>query len=258
MSSVLSQRDRVGRFAYVRKDVFGTSFCHFSKNRIHERSRRTLSRRFDQFHTFEDRGACWNSGEKLQLIHAETQRGQNFAVQPLDLLRGCGRQSLVEQRLPAENSHHQLSGERVIAGRKLREGSGMEQFGGVGVFALDPQKNLESRGASGRNGHGSLLSQMVAGLGPVAINEFLRGHAALALELNLDEFERRVSPFVSIFILAATNEQARSLDGEYAGGQLNHTLHGLSLVHLQRFASKGRERPRPRLKTAQAIEQVFR
>src|ERR1035437_7937100 len=258
MSSVLSQRDRVGRFAYVRKDVFGASFCHFSKNRIHERSRRTLSRRFDQFHTFEDRGACWNSGKKLQLIPTETQRSPNFVIQPLDFLRGCGRQSLVEQRLPAENSHHQLRGEPVIAGRKLREGSGMEQFGGVGVFALDAQKNFESRGTSRRNGHGSLLSQMIARFGPVAVDKFLRGHGPLAFELDLDEFERCVSPFVSIFILAATNEQAWSLDGEYAGGQLNHTLHGLSLVHLQRFASKGRERPRPRLKTAQAIEQVFR
>ncbi len=60
---------------------------NFPENRIHERRRRTLSRRFDKFHAFEDRRARRNSGEKLQLIRAETQRGENLAVQPLDFLR---------------------------------------------------------------------------------------------------------------------------------------------------------------------------
>ena len=68
----------------------------------------------------------------------------------------------------------------------------MKQFGGVRFFALDSQKNFESRGASRRNGHRRLLSQMVAGFGPVAVDEFLRGHAALALELNFDQFQRVV------------------------------------------------------------------
>ena len=82
----------------------------------------------------------------------------------------------------------------------------MEQFGGVRVFALDPQKNLESHGASGRDGHRSLLSQMVAGFGPVAVDEFLRGHAALALELNFYQLQGGVSIFVFGFILAAADE----------------------------------------------------
>src|ERR1019366_7738890 len=127
----------------------------------------------------------------------------------------------------------------------------MEEFGRVGFFALDPQKNFESRGASRRNGHRSLLSQMVAGFWPVAVDEFLRGHAALALELNFDELQRRVSVFV--FILAAAYEQARSLHCGLSRRQLNRMLHGLSAAHLQRFALKHRERPRPRLKPAQAV-----
>jgi hypothetical protein len=55
----------------------------------------------------------------------------------------------------------------------------------VGVFALDPQKNFESHGEREKQ-PSQLLSQMVAGLGPVAVDEFLRGHAALALELNFE------------------------------------------------------------------------
>ena len=80
MSGVQRQRDRVRRFADFREDVFGAVLGNFPENRIYERRRRTLSRCFDQFHTFEDRGARRNSGEKLQLIHAETQRGSDFAI----------------------------------------------------------------------------------------------------------------------------------------------------------------------------------
>src|ERR1700674_2061273 len=104
----------------------------------------------------------------------------------------------------------------------------------------------------------SLLSQMVAGFGPVAVDEFWRGHAALALELNLDQLQRRVSVFVftAVFAvaLAAANEQPRSLDRDFSGRQLDRMLPGSSAVHLQRFALKHRERPRPRLKSAQAVE----
>jgi hypothetical protein len=64
---------------------------------------------------------------------------QNLAIQPIELLRRCPGQSLIEQRLPAEHSHHQFGGKSVIARGKLCQGSGMEQFGGVGFFALDPQ-----------------------------------------------------------------------------------------------------------------------
>ena len=88
----------------------------------------------------------------------------------------------------------------------------MKQFGCVRVFALDAQKNFESRSSSrrgsgrrrsiGRNCHHSLLSQMVAGLGPVAVDELLRSHAALAFELYFEEFQSGVR----IFILATANE----------------------------------------------------
>ncbi len=94
----------------------------------------------------------------MQLIHAEAQCGENLAIEPLELLRRCGGQSLIEQRLPAENAHHKLCSEPVITGAKLREAIGMKQFRGVGFFALHPQKNFERHGASGRNGHGRLWS----------------------------------------------------------------------------------------------------
>src|ERR1700675_3739257 len=101
---------------------------------------------------------------------------------------------------------------------------------------------------------------MVAGFGPVAVDKFLRGHAALALELNLDKLQRPVSAFVFpatlAVALAAANEQPRSLDCNCSGRQLSRMFPGLSAVHLQRFTLKHRERPRPRLKPAQAVEQV--
>ena len=61
----------------------------------------------------------------------------------------------------------------------------MEKFDCVRVIALDPQKNFESRGARRRNSHCKLLSQMIAGFEAVAVDEFRRGHAALALELEV-------------------------------------------------------------------------
>ena len=129
----------------------------------------------------------------------------------------------IEQRLPAENSHYQLSGEAVIAGRKLREVGGVEQFGGIRFFAFDPQENSESRGASGRNGHGSLLSQMAAGLGPVAVDEFLRGHAALALELNFDQFQRRLGPFVFVLSLSLPQPTNRRVPSTASSPGVNVT-----------------------------------
>src|SRR5258708_12955900 len=92
----------------------------------------------------------------------------------------------------------------------------MKQFGGVGVFALDPKKNFESHGTSGRNGHRRLLSQMVAGFGPVTVDEFLPGHAALALELNFDQLQRRVGAFPFVRAPAAANEHPRSLASTFS------------------------------------------
>src|ERR1035438_6320991 len=95
---------------------------------------------------------------------------------------------------------------------------------------------------------------MIARFGPVAVDEFLRGHAALALELNFDQLQRRVG--VSVIVLAAADEQAHSLHCNISRSQLNRTLQRLSAVHLQRFTLKSRERPRPRLKPAQAVEEI--
>src|SRR5208337_5459903 len=80
------------------------------------------------------------------------------------------------------------------------------------------------------------------------IDEFWRGHAALALELNFDKLQARAC--------AAANKQARSLDCDLSGCQLSCMLHGLSAVHLQHLTPKNRERPRPGLKSAQAVEQI--
>src|SRR3979411_2543195 len=98
----------------------------------------------------------------------------------------------------------------MITRGKLSEALGVKQFSGVGFFAVDPQKNFERHGSSRRNSHCSLFSQVVAGFGPVAVDEFLRGHAGLALELNFDQLQRRVSLFVFAAAFtgtrAATNE----------------------------------------------------
>ncbi len=119
MSGVLRQCDRVGRFADFREDVYRACTGNFSEDRIHERRSRALTRGFDEFHAFENRCARRNPGEKLQLIHAEAQCGQDLGIQPLGFLRRCGGQPLVEQRPPAENSHYQFGGEPVIARGKL-------------------------------------------------------------------------------------------------------------------------------------------
>ncbi len=119
----------------------------------------------------------------------------------------------------------------MIARGKLCEGSRMEQFGGVGFFALDPQQNFESHGSRREKRPSKLLSQTVAGFGPVAVDEFLGRHAALALELNLEEFKGGARVFVFIFlilifVLAASDEKARSLNGDLAGRQPDPVLRG--------------------------------
>src|SRR5260370_37114827 len=99
---------------------------------------------------------------------------------------------------------------------------------------------------------------MVAGFGSVAVDEFLRGHAALALKLNFDQLQRRVRVFVFPATLAvaltAANEQARSLDCDFSGRLLNRMLPGLSALQLQPFILKDRERPGLGPMAAQAVE----
>src|SRR5271165_2047121 len=99
---------------------------------------------------------------------------------------------------------------------------------------------------------------MVAGLGPVTIDKFRRSHAPLALELNFDEFQRRV---VEIFILAAadlaaTGKEARSRHRDFSRPKFIRILHGSSALHLQRFTLEGCECSGPGLKTAQTVEKV--
>src|ERR1700690_2052803 len=56
-----------------------------------------------------------------------------------------------------------------------------------------------------------LFSQTIAGLEPVAIDEFLRGHAALAFDLNFDHIERSA--------LTTSNQQMRPiLSGVHGDG----------------------------------------
>src|SRR5258708_26304383 len=121
----------------------------------------------------------------------------------------------------------------------------MEQFSRVRVVTLDPQKNFESHSSSWRNGHYSLLSQIVAGFGPVAIDEFQRGHATLAFELDFDQLQRRLR----VFVFAAADEQVCSLDCDFSYRQLEGILLRPSAMHLQRLAFKSRESAGPRLKS---------
>src|ERR1700734_3917544 len=94
----------------------------------------------------------------------------------------------------------------MIARGKLLKKGRMKKFGRVRVFALNSEKNFKRRRSGRRNRHRRLLSQMVARLGPVPVNELLRGHPALTLDLNLDQLECRVS------FVATSDDQARSLD----------------------------------------------
>src|SRR5271154_5025946 len=59
----------------------------------------------------------------------------------------------VEQCLPAENTHYDLGRQSMIRRREFGKATGVQEFAGVGFFALDLQKNFESRGASWRDGH---------------------------------------------------------------------------------------------------------
>ena len=136
----------------------------------------------------------------------------------------------------------------MVTRGELCGSSGVQQLGGVGICALDPQKNLESHGARGRNGHRSLLSQMVARLKAVTIDEFPRCHTPLAFELDLDQFQGRAR--------GATDQQTRSLDCNLSGRQLHRGWRGLGAMHLQCSTFESRERSGPRLKTTQAIEKI--
>src|ERR1035438_5140147 len=93
MSGILRQRARVCGTVDRGKNVFdcgaafpsplGRSFGKFAEDCVDKRCRRSLSCRFDKFHTFEDRSARRDSRKKLQLIYPETQRRENLVVTAL-------------------------------------------------------------------------------------------------------------------------------------------------------------------------------
>lgn len=103
---------------------------------------------------------------------------------------------------------------------------------------------------------------MIAGLGPVTIDEFLRGHAPLALELNFEEIECGVIFVALLLVYAAADQQARCFDGNFSGRQFSRAFMGIlrraSAMHLQRFTFEEREGSRPGLETAQAVEKIGR
>src|SRR5580700_6548081 len=125
----------------------------------------------------------------------------------------------------------------MIARGKLLEKRGMKKFARVRVFAFDAEKNFERRRSARRNRHRRLLSQMVAWFWTVPVHELLRGHPALALDLNLDQLQCRVSFF------AASDDQARTLDRDLSRRQANRTLRSARAVYPQRLPLENRERP---------------
>ena len=153
MSGARRQRRSIRRFSDLSKNVACFGFRKFSQDCIHKWRGRALSRHFDEFDTLEDRGAGRNSGKKLQLIRAESQRDQHLAIKSIKFLRRCSSQSLIEHRLPAQRSHHQFGGESAIARGKIRKRIGMEQFTSVRIIALYAKKNFESHGPRSGNSH---------------------------------------------------------------------------------------------------------
>ncbi len=64
----------------------------------------------------------------------------------------CG-DFVVEARTPAEDAHDEFGGEGVIGGGEAVVGGRVEEFGGVGGFALDAEEDVEGGGAGGGDGH---------------------------------------------------------------------------------------------------------
>src|SRR6267154_2181641 len=68
-----TQRSRVWRCTDFCKVIYRRRSGNLPQNGIHERSCRTLARRFHQFHTFKDCSARRHSGEETQLICSQSQ-----------------------------------------------------------------------------------------------------------------------------------------------------------------------------------------
>ncbi len=89
---------------------------------------------------------------------------------------------------------------------------------------------------------------MIAGFGMVAVDKFLGGHAALAIELKFEKIESCV--------LTAANLEAGAVDCERGGGQGGVRRRGFGAVHLQSLALESGECAGPGAKSAHAIEKL--
>ena len=68
---------------------------------------------------------------------------------------------MVQERAPAEDSHDEFRGERVIRGGESGVGFGVQEFGGVRRFALDAEEDVERGGAGGGYGHCGIVRKAV-------------------------------------------------------------------------------------------------
>src|ERR1700690_2515388 len=115
-----------------------------------------------------------------------------------------------------------------------------------GIALAMPQAAEIDRPFRGWNGIRRLLSQPIARLRPVSVDEFLCRHAPFAVQLNLNQIERHG--------LAASNQKTHPLHRNCARRQFARSLHGFSAVHLQILRLESGECPWPWPESAHAIE----
>src|SRR5579864_9524335 len=128
-----------------------------AQDSIHERSGGPFTGAFNQFDTFVQGGALWNSIEPEELIKSETQGDENFSVKFGNWLRGRGGDLGIEARTPAEDAHDEFGRKGMIGAGESLVGMRMQEIRCIRRFALDAEKNVEGGGASGRDGHRSRL-----------------------------------------------------------------------------------------------------
>ena len=125
---------------------------------------------------------------------------------------------MVETNLPAQHAENQSRGQVAVSRRESVDGFAAQQIVGVGLAALDGQKNLEGRFARWRNagiGHLSLTVQpkRASAASRRSAQKFGGGEALFAFELEFEEFQP------SIF--GAADEQTMVFDADLARRQRN-------------------------------------
>src|SRR5436309_14877042 len=98
-------------------------------------------------------GVRGNAIEEVDLISSQSQGGQQFKIYLRQRLGGDVCNVRIQQRSPAQDSHHQLCREAVIVLRELFVFFRVQEFGGVGGGTLHTQQNFEGSCAGGRDGH---------------------------------------------------------------------------------------------------------